>query len=115
MLSMHDVSVRFLGGCECGCHLAGGDRSGCWCSGRTVEPHPYRIGHNDAVTHFGGCPTHRLEPARCDARTEQRWARAFDKADRDDRDRRVMRGQVRNGADVRRAIQLGVIGRGQRR
>ena len=102
---MHRHAIKFLGRCECPCHH-GADE--CWCGRRRFTP----IAHNDAVRHLGACPAH-LPGAEtdCNVRTEVRWAQAFARVERSDTDRRIRRGQIRSSADVRRAAQLGIVGR----
>ena len=105
----HNQALDFLGECECPCHRPNAAAASCWCQG--AAPHPYQIAHNDAVDAFGRCDTCRIDRSACNVATEPRWAAAIAKRKNQDRDRRLKRGVIRSSSDVRRAIQLGIIGR----
>lgn len=107
--------IGLVGGCGCECHSPGA--TACWCgvSARLpVGPPAFRLSHNDAVRFLGRCPSphHTGSGAvACHVVSDPRLVSGLRRREDDEQLARIRRGQIRNGADLTRAIRMGVVGR----
>lgn len=113
----HHEMISLVGGCGCECHSPGA--IACWCgvSARLpAGPPTFRLSHNDAVRFLGRCPSAHHSgtgAVSCDVRTDPRLRSGLERREGDEQLARIRRGQIRNGADLTRAIRMGVVPRGR--